>query len=159
MAFHHFFSVGQTDAFSLLSSLSRPAAGPSSTVAPGGSASGKQLELGNNAFGGLIGGIFNQALSNFARPTQNGGVNIDLGALANPQTWTNFGGNNGATFQPANPPGGDVSFPGKVTTTTSQPTTTKKTKTSGKAVTTTAKTPSNDVIITSMTSLDDVPGW
>lgn len=104
--------VGQTDAFSLLSSLSRPAAGPSSTVAPGGSASGKQLELGNNAFGGLIGGIFNQALSNFARPTQNGGVNIDLGALANPQTWTNFGGNNGATFQPANPPGGDVSFPG-----------------------------------------------
>ncbi|KAI9564714.1 hypothetical protein GHT06_008455 [Daphnia sinensis] len=150
--------VGQTDAFSLLSSLSRPAAGPSSTAAPGGSGSGKQLDLGTNAFGGLIGGIFNQALSNFARPTQNGGVNIDLGALANPQTWANFGGNNGAPFQPANPSGGDVSFPGKVATTIKPTTSTKKPKTSGKPATTTStKKPSNDVILPSMTSLDDVP--
>ncbi|XP_057369709.1 serine proteinase stubble-like isoform X1 [Daphnia carinata] len=149
--------VGQTDAFSLLSSLSRPAAaGPSSTAAPGGSGSGKQLDLGNNAFGGLIGGIFNQALSNFARPTQNGGVNIDLGALANPQTWANFGGNNGATFPPPNPHGGDVSFPGKVAT-ANKPTTTKKPKTNSKPVTTTTKQPSNDVIVPSLTSLADVP--
>lgn len=155
LLFDH-FAVGQSDAFSLFSSLSRPAAGIPTTAAPGGGASGKQLDLGNNAFGGLIGGIFNQALSNFGRPTQNGGATIDLGALANPQTWANFGGSNVPTFQPSQPTGGDVNFPGKVLTTI-KATTTKKIN--SKPVTTTTKKPSNDVLITSMTSLADVPGW
>ena len=138
-----FHLVGQTDAFSLLSSLTRPAGGTPATPAPSGgaAAAGKQLDLNNNAFGSLIGGIFNQALSNIARPSNNGGIN--LGALTNPQTWANFGANPaGVPFQPQQPGGGDVSFPGNVVTTTRKTTTTK-----------------NSTAFTSIINLSDVPGW
>ena len=147
--FLNFFAVGQSDAFSLLSSLTRPAGGTPTTQPPSGAAAGKQLDLNNNAFGGLIGGIFNQALSNFARPTNNnGGANIDLGGLLNPQTWVNFGNQASVQFQPQQGGGGDVSFPGKVPTTTNK-TTTIKTTMNKKSSTT----------LTSLTNLDDVPGW
>ena len=147
--FLNFFAVGQSDAFSLLSSLTRPAGGTPTTQPPSGAAAGKQLDLNNNAFGGLIGGIFNQALSNFARPTNNnGGANIDLGGLLNPQTWANFGNQASDQYQPQQGGGGDVSFPGKVPTTTSK-TTTIKTTMNKKSSTT----------LTSLTNLDDVPGW
>ncbi|XP_046644536.1 proclotting enzyme-like isoform X2 [Daphnia pulicaria] len=107
--------VDQNDAFSLLSSLSRPAGGTPATQASNGAATGKQLDLNNNAFGGLIGGIFNQALSNLARPANNGGgVNSGLGIFGNPQAWANFGANpQGVPFQQQpGGGGGDVSFPG-----------------------------------------------
>lgn len=149
-----FFAVVQSDAFSLLSSLTRPAGGTLTTQPPSGAPAGKQLDLNNNAFGGLIGGIFNQALSNFARPTNNnGGANIDLGGLLNPQTWANFGNQASVQFQPQQGGGGDVSFPGKVPTTMNKMTTSK---------TTTIKTTMNkksSTTLTSLTNLDDVPGW
>lgn len=160
-------TVDQNDAFSLLSSLSRPAGGTPATQASNGAATGKQLDLNNNAFGGLIGGIFNQALSNLARPANNGGgVNSGLGIFGNPQAWANFGANpQGVPFQQQpGGGGGDVSFPGKVTTTTAKTkaTTTSKAKatTTAKAtnrkLTTTTKNPPTEITII---NLADVPGW
>ncbi len=162
-----FFSriVDQNDAFSLLSSLSRAAGGTPATQASNGAATGKQIDLNNNAFGGLIGGIFNQALSNFARPANNGGgVNSGLGIFGNPQAWANFGANpQGVPFQQQQG-GGEVSFPGKVTTTT---TTTKATTTAKTKATTTTKATNSKLTITTknppteitIINLADVPGW
>lgn len=135
--------------------MSRPAGGTPATPTANGAAAGKQFDLNGNAFGGLIGGIFNQALSNFARPVNNGGgVNLGLGALANPQTWANFGANpQGVPFQQQQG-GGDVSFPGKVTTTTAKATTIAKDTTS--KLTTTTNNPPTKL---SMINLADVPGW
>jgi hypothetical protein len=168
-------TVDQNDAFSLLSSLSRPAGGTPATQASNGAATGKQLDLNNNAFGGLIGGIFNQALSNLARPANNGGgVNSGLGIFGNPQAWANFGANpQGVPFQQQpGGGGGDVSFPGKVTltTTTTKATTTSKTKattTSKAKATTTAKAMNSKLTTTTknlpteitIINLADVPGW
>lgn len=147
--------------------MSRPAGGTPATQTANGAATGKQLDLNNNAFGGLIGGIFNQALSNLARPANNGGgVNSGLGVFGNPQAWANFGANpQGVPFQQQpGGGGGDVSFPGKVTTTTTttKATTTAKTKatTTAKAtkskLTTTTKNPPTEITII---NLADVPGW
>ncbi|EFX62739.1 hypothetical protein DAPPUDRAFT_300613 [Daphnia pulex] len=142
--------VDQNDAFSLLSSLSRPAGGTPAAQTANGAATGKQLDLNNNAFGGLIGGIFNQALSNLARPVNNGGgVNSGLGVFGNPQAWANFGANpQGVPFQ-QQPGGGDVSFPGKVTPTT---TTTKATTTAKAKATTTVKATNSKLTTTTKKS-------
>ena len=96
----------------------------------------------------------NTTTTTFARPTNNnGGANIDLGGLLNPQTWANFGNQASVQFQPQQGGGGDVSFPGKVPTTMNKMTTSK---------TTTIKTTMNkksSTTLTSLTNLDDVPGW
>ena len=138
------------NAFGLLSSLSRPAGRNPTAAAPSQpqtgtstGATGKQLGLGSGGFGGLIDGIFNQALSNFARPSENGGVNIDLGAVGNPQNWNIFGGSTGA-FQPAATQGGNFAFPGKPTSAPTQKLTTILSSTISKL---------------NITSIADVPGW
>lgn len=132
--------------------MSRPAGQlPSSAGQPSSAgANGKQLDTGN-AFGGLINGIFNQALSGFARPAQNGAIGIDLGTAVNPQAgWNIFGSGN--AFQPTSPQGGDLNFPGKKTTTT-----TSKPKATTSKVTATIKSVKKQ--ITDIITLADVPGW
>lgn len=96
----------QNDAFGLLSAFVGPAGQGSEPSTDQHNADGdtKQLD-GSNAFGGLITDIFNQAISNFARPAATPGLNA--GALPNQPTWNfNFGA----------PHGGDFTFPGKAFT-------------------------------------------
>ena len=73
-------TIAGNSAFPLLSALARPAGQP-----PSGD--GKQLD-NSSPFGGLISGIFNQALSNFGRPAANANVmGSNVGTTGN---WNSF---------------------------------------------------------------------
>jgi len=73
-------TIAGNSAFPLLSALARPAGQP-----PSGD--GKQLDS-NSPFGGLISGIFNQALSNFGRPAANANaMGSNVGTTGN---WNSF---------------------------------------------------------------------